>query len=65
LVEREKKIKTRLEVLQKTTKLHRESRKKQGVPVIALLGYTNAGTRGSSGKIGWQPDHELQVSLLF
>jgi len=43
LVEREKKIKTRLEVLQKTTKLHRESRKKQGVPVIALLGYTNAG----------------------
>lgn len=43
LVVREKKIKARLEVLQKTRKLHRESRKKQDIPTIAILGYTNAG----------------------
>jgi GTP-binding protein HflX len=44
LVVREKKIKARLELLQKTRKLHRKSRKKQGIPTIAILGYTNAGS---------------------
>jgi GTP-binding protein HflX len=41
--ERIRKIKTQLETVTRTRRLHRESRKAVPYPVIALVGYTNAG----------------------
>ncbi|MGR3783601.1 MAG: GTPase HflX, partial [Albimonas sp.] len=43
LSERIKKLEKRLETVVKTRELHRESRRKIPYPVIALVGYTNAG----------------------
>lgn len=37
------KIKASLKEVQKTRKLHRECRRKQGLPTVALIGYTNSG----------------------
>lgn len=41
--ERIRVIKKKLEEMRRTKQLHRDSRKKRGVPVVSLVGYTNAG----------------------
>jgi len=41
--ERIKVIKRRLEEIRKTKELHREARKRRSIPVVSLVGYTNAG----------------------
>ncbi len=41
--ERIRVIKRKLEEVRKTRELHREARKKRSIPVVSLVGYTNAG----------------------
>jgi GTP-binding protein HflX len=41
--ERIKVIKRKLEDIKKTRELHREARKRRSIPVVSLVGYTNAG----------------------
>ena len=43
LKEKTRKIEDKLKEYAKMRKLHRESRKKKGMPTIGIVGYTNAG----------------------
>ena len=63
LSDRIKKIEKRLETVVKTRELHRESRRKIPYPVIALVGYTNAGKSTLFNRL--TEAHVMAEDMLF